>query len=293
MAPVIGRLPESARRRVADVVLRVAPWVLVEPVVDVLGWAIATGMRRLRRPGVMRARENLTVVLGSEVPERVLAASLRQYYEHWVSMLRMPALGVAGVSAAVDLTGVENLPSDRSAVLVSCHMGRYEWGSAALSTAIRERTGRGLLGVARVFGSPVTESVIHRVRAAGGNSEMEWVDPSARSRTAAALMTRLREGGIVGMMIDRYSVGATVEVPMFGRRVALAAAPVALAVRTGSALLPMTCWVARDGRVHFDVHPEISTSGTVPEVLESVAAVFEKEIAAHPEAWHVTSPVFR
>ncbi|MFC5061724.1 lysophospholipid acyltransferase family protein [Actinomycetospora atypica] len=301
----LGRVPRSARARVAAVVLAVVPPLLTEPVVAVLAAATATAMRVLRRPGVALARENLRVVLGADVPprrlERVLRESLRQYYAHWWSMLRMPALGVAGVSRAVTISGLDHLVPGRAALLVGAHMGRYEWSTAALSTAVRDRTGRPLLGVARLFDSPVTEAAISTVRAAGGNDDMHWIDPAARARSAGVLVRRLAEGGVVGVMIDRFSVGATAEVPMFGRRVVLAASPVAMAARTGAALHPMTCWIDDDGQVHFDVHPsvEVLHSSVLGEeercraALEAVAAAFEKEIGAHPEAWHVTSEIFR
>lgn len=301
----LGRVPESVRARVAAVVLRVAPPLLTEPVVRLLAAATVTTMQLLRRPVVGAARENLRVVLGAGVPERqlerTLRASLRTYYAHWWSMLRLPALGPEGVSAVVTLSGLEHLPADRGTVLVGAHMGRYEWATGALSTALRERTGRGVLGVARVFGSPVTEATIGAIRSAAGNLDMLWLSPDSRVRPVTVLMERLRSDGVVGMMIDRFPVGAVTEVGMFGRTVALASSPVAIAARTGAALVPITCWVEPSGTVHYDLHPEVTIppAGTGPDperwraALETVATVYEKEIAAHPEAWHVPSAMFR
>ena len=301
----LGRVPESVRARVAGVVLRVAPPLLTEPVVRVLAALTTTVMRVLRRPVVGATRENFRVVLGAGVSdrqlERTVRASLRTYYAHWWSMLRLPALGPEGVSAAVALSGLEHYPTDRGAVLVGAHMGRYEWATGALSTELCRRTGRGVLGVARVFGSPVTEATIGTIRSAAGNHDMLWLTPDARVRPVTVLMERLRSHGAVGMLIDRYPVGAVSEVGMFGRTVAMASSPAALAARTGAAFIPVTCWVEPSGLIHYDLHPEVTIppTGTGPDperwraALQTVATVFEKEIAAHPEAWHVPTAVFR
>jgi len=77
-------------------------------------------------------------------------------------------------------------------------------------------------------------------------------------------------------------------VPFFGVPARLPAAPIALARRTGAALVPGFVVRTAPGRYRVQVEPAVSTTNA----LETLAAVLERYVRAHPEQWFVFEPVW-
>ena len=97
------------------------------------------------------------------------------------------------------------------------------------------------------------------------------------------------------MLADRAVTGVGVRVPFFGREALLPSAHVALALRTGAALIP--AFARRDGqRILAQILPELElrrTGDRESDVRDGVAAfaqLLEDHIRRAPEQWSVFEP---
>ena len=104
------------------------------------------------------------------------------------------------------------------------------------------------------------------------------------------LCDRLRANRVVCLMAERDLTRTGVQVDFFGEPTRMPAGPAKLAIATGAALLPAHCWFeGQDWRV--SIGPALDcTSGDVHAVTQALADHFAKNIAAHPEDWHMLQP---
>jgi phosphatidylinositol dimannoside acyltransferase len=112
------------------------------------------------------------------------------------------------------------------------------------------------------------------------------------------LAQRLRAGKLVCIVADRDLSDTGIEVEFFGEKALMPAGSAMLAVRTGAALMPVSCWFVGGREWGAHVHGEIPVpqEGTSREkvavMTRQLAAVFERDISAHPEDWHMLQRVF-
>jgi KDO2-lipid IV(A) lauroyltransferase len=104
------------------------------------------------------------------------------------------------------------------------------------------------------------------------------------------LCERLRENGVVCLMAERDLSRTGVEVEFFGEATRMPAGPAKLAIATGAALLPTHCWFEGNEWRQW-IQPALDcTSGDVNAITQVLADQFAKNIAAHPEDWHMMQP---
>jgi phosphatidylinositol dimannoside acyltransferase len=109
---------------------------------------------------------------------------------------------------------------------------------------------------------------------------------------------RLRDGNLVCLVADRDLSDTGVEVDFFGEKALFPAGPAALAVQTGAALMPVSCWFPSETEWAAHVYDEIPVpaEGTRKEkaaaMTQAMAAAFEDGIRQHPEDWHMLQKVF-
>jgi len=112
----------------------------------------------------------------------------------------------------------------------------------------------------------------------------------------SSLSRTLRDGGLVGLLVDRDIVGTGVEVEFFAERTTFPSGPATLALRTGAALLPTVVY-SGPGRDHSAIiRPPIridrssSLRDDVARVTQAVAHEFEGFIRRAPDQWHLFQP---
>ena len=115
--------------------------------------------------------------------------------------------------------------------------------------------------------------------------------------SALGLHRVIRDAGVLGILADRAVTGVGETVEFFGRPALLPSAQVALALRTGAALLPAFAW--REKGLLFARIEEplelVSTGDRDADVRAGVrrfAAILERYIKEHPEQWTVFEPVW-
>ncbi|HWT47432.1 MAG TPA: phosphatidylinositol mannoside acyltransferase, partial [Mycobacterium sp.] len=107
------------------------------------------------------------------------------------------------------------------------------------------------------------------------------------------LSERLRDGGLVCLMAERDLTRSGVEVDFFGEATRMPAGPAKLAIETGAVLCPVHGWFEdhEDQGWGFSIHPALDcSSGDVGAITQALADQFAKNIAAHPEDWHMLQP---
>src|ERR1700683_2004995 len=213
------------------------------------------------------------------------------YARYWADGARLPYVSEAGVRARFRLDeGEDRLRAafalGRGIVMALPHVGSWEWGGAWLA----------------LEGMPMS-AVVERLEP---EELFEWfvAQRTAMCRTAVplgegssqAMLRTLKDGLLAGLVSDRDLAGNGVEVEFFGERTTLPGGAATLALRTGAPLLPVVVY-AGPGDWHTGVvHAPVDTErrGTlrqdVARVTQDLASVFEYDIRARPEQWHLYQP---
>jgi KDO2-lipid IV(A) lauroyltransferase len=231
-------------------------------------------------------RSNLaTVAPGREgSARRVFVAQARHYLETF----RLARLAPKRLLEMVEVEGWGHVAAAyarrRGVVLASAHLGPVVLcgqilAARGLDVSVVVEAKRGDVG-----------RVIDRARGVMGIKTVE-------TTSAMAIGRALRRGGIVGFLADRAISGVGERVPFFGRTALLPSAHVALALRTGAALVPG--FALRDGhRLRACIEPEIELERTgdrdrdVREGVRRWVEVLEPWIARAPEQWSVFEPIW-
>jgi KDO2-lipid IV(A) lauroyltransferase len=267
---------------------------LPEPIAAAAGYA--AGMLMWAMPSKRRSihARHMARVLGRELPEVEAREWARRafvsYARYWVEGARLPALqGSVVEDRMVIESGMENLVEGmrlgRGVVMVLPHVGSWEWGGAWL--ALR---GFPMTSVAEPLEPPeLYEYFVEQRKAIG-------LDIVKLGEASRYLLTKLGEGGLVGLLCDRDLVGNGVEVDFFGEKTKLPAGPALLALHTGAVLLP-TAVYSGPGRDHtglIEAPVAAERKGhlrdDVSRVTQDLAIALERLIRRAPEQWHLFQP---
>jgi len=247
--------------------------------VGTVGWLVSPRSRAA-------VRANLEVVAPgrAHLARRVFVCQAR----HYVETFRILRLDPARLLEMVDLEGWAHLAQAHArgngVILASAHLGPVVLCGQVLaargldvSVVVEAKTGD--LG-----------RVIDRARGAMGIKTIETRSPMGIARV-------LRRGGILGFLGDRAVSGVGERVTFFGRQTLLPSAHVALALRSGAALVPG--FALREGRrLRAYAGPELELPRTgereadLREGMRLWAAVLERWVARAPEQWSVFDRVF-
>jgi lauroyl/myristoyl acyltransferase len=288
------------------------------PLVDSLyaaGWAVVRGMPEplARRQfdaiadavfwrhgrSVQRLEANLRRVLGPDVSERELRRTthdgVRSYLRYWREVFQLPRMSVAEVVRRTQLVNDDIIRSAATSgdgmILALPHMGNWDHAGAWLAgdvvpfTTVAERL------------EPA--SLFDRFVAFRESLGMEVIPLTGGERPPFEILAeRLRAGGSLALLADRDLTSTGLDVEFFGATARMPAGPAALAVDTGAALVPITLSYpdARDLLItaHSPVQPPSGRSRTdaIAAMTQQLASVFEQEIAAHPQDWHMLQRVW-
>ena len=240
---------------------------------------------------------NLRRVLGSavddpEVLDRWVRRSFRSYARYWVEGARLPSISSEEVEKRVVLDGIEHvrqgMAAGKGVIVALPHVGSWEYAAAYLCTQ-----GIAMTAVAERIEPPALFDYFVAQRAAMGISIVPLDKNSGR-----ALLSTLRDGGLVGLLCDRDIEENGIEVDFFGERTTMPAGPATLALRTGAMLCTGTVYSGpgRDHRAVIDPPIDTSRCGTLREdvlrLTQEIAHRMEEMIRRAPEQWHVFQPLW-
>ena len=273
----------------ARALARAAEWALPKlppawqgPISEIVGTIAYVAAPRARAA----VRANLAII----APEKALSArrvfvnQVLQYLE----VFQIPRLDRARFDAIVRVEGWEHfLCAERlgkGVIFGSAHLGPI-----ALVGQILMQRGYTLTLPAEKTNSEFMQAV-NRARQAQG-LVLVPVD------SALGIHRVIRDGGVLGILADRAVTGVGERVEFFGRPALLPSAQVALALRTGAALVPAFAWRENGLLVARIEEPLelVSTGDRDTDVRAGVrrfAARLESYIREHPEQWTVFEPVW-
>ncbi len=241
---------------------------------------------------------NLRHVLGEAAPASTIDRTTRSIYQsvacYYVDLLSVPRLNVAQLRRSrVHEQGYEHLATalaqGHGVVLATVHYGCPE---VALQAA--RAWGLEILVLTEPIEPPGLSRLFDRLRSIHGHRFV----PAGLEGGKEAIRT-LRRGGVVLLAVDRDIQGHGVEALFFSAAAMMPTGAVALARRTGAAIIPAISHRLADGTA-------IVTLGTVVELVETgdrtsdvrtnierVLERFEPFIRADPGQWLVLEPIWQ
>jgi KDO2-lipid IV(A) lauroyltransferase len=209
----------------------------------------------------------------------------------WIEHLAGHPWSGRGDGPALEFRGAEllyrALTGGRGAVIAASHLGGWELAGSALA-----RLG---LSVHAVTGVQLHPFVAREVREW---KRREGIQVHTPREGFAPLVSALRDGGVVVLLVDGDVYSRSLPAPFFGRSVPFPAGPAILARRVGVPILHAHAARGSDGRhrVSFDGIDEPDPSLPLHEDLKRltglVARSQERNIAAHVAQWCIFRPLW-
>ena len=276
----------GAAARFAERALPLLPSAFEFPVATV-GGAIAYRASAGARAAV---RENLSIVVPEQRDREPLVRQVFvEQVRHYIEIFRLARLDHEMVRRTVVTDGWELFVAaaarGNGVILASAHVGPVSVCGQIIAANGYEIT--------LPIENETTElaRAINRARTRMG---LRFVETDS----ALGIARILRRGGILGVLADRAVTGVGERVPFFGRPALLPSVHVALALRTGAALMP--AFAHRDGnvlRAVFEPALELPRTGDrdldLREGMRRWVQVLERHIRQAPEQWSVFEPVWR
>jgi phosphatidylinositol dimannoside acyltransferase len=282
-----------------------AGWALVRRLPESWArWLFAFGADiawRRQGGGVQVLEGNLLRVLGRDTDGAELRAMsrkvMRSYGRYYMEAFRLQGIpaervlaGMHNDSPNVPLT-MEYLGSGRGVIYALPHSGQFE---AAGVWIIAKGAGSFTTVAERLKPEAVFQEFLKFRQGLG----MEVLPTSGGPHPFGVMAQRLRAGKLVCLVADRDLSDTAVEVDFFGEKALMPAGPAALAIQTGAALMPVTCWFVGEDEWATYVHDEIPVPADgdrrakVAAMTQQLARVFEQGIREHPEDWHMLQRLF-
>ena len=237
-------------------------------------WAILPGYRRL-------ARENLQRAFRGKANAGWLA------FRHFVTVgangccaFKMAAMSEKRIQACMSAENAEELSravaSGRGIVLMISHIGNWEL-LAQLHYFAPE------LKCATIY-QPIRNKLIDDL--VNSNRRAKGIATFDRKRGLTKAMALLREGGLVGVLVDQHAGDAGVWTPFFGSLASTS--PLAASLATGTDAFVLPCAIHADGFAHWRivfgneiVHDEDDTNALTADIN----AELERQIRRSPADW--------
>jgi KDO2-lipid IV(A) lauroyltransferase len=286
---LVCRLPESAARGLFAFGADIA-WRRQGSGVQVLEGNL---IRVLRDPDGPDPDGTVDLAELRKLSRRVMRSYARYYLETF-RLQRIPRQrilnGMHVNQANVDLT-LKHMKDGRGVIYALPHMGDFEQAGLWIN-----QVGAGSLTTVAERLKP--ESVFQKFVAFRQALGMEVLPTTGGPHPFGVMAQRLRAGKLVCIVADRDLSDTGVEVDFFGEKALMPAGPAALAVQTGAALMPVSCWFVGETEWAAHVHDEIPVPATgtrkekVAVMTQAMAGVFEQAIREHPEDWHMLQRLF-
>ena len=233
---------------------------------------------------------------GAEL-RKLSRAVLRSYARYYLEAFRLQVIPAERIADGmhvnkenIDLT-LEYLKNGRGVIYALPHMGDFEQAGLWVM-----RYGAGSFTTVAERLKP--ESVFRKFLTFRQGLGMEVLPTTGGPHPFGVMAQRLRAGKLVCIVADRDLSDTGVEVEFFGEKALFPAGPAALAVQTGAALMPVSCWFVGESEWAAHVHEEIPVpaAGTRKEkaaaMTQALATVFEQAIREHLEDWHMLQKLF-
>jgi KDO2-lipid IV(A) lauroyltransferase len=189
------------------------------------------------------------------------------------------------IVARSDYDGLANLIGDlgprRGAILVTGHVGNWEWLNLGLGAS-----GVPMTVAAREVYDPRLDELARRLRGRfGGETALRGQDAGGR------LVRALRKGRVIGLLIDQDIDAPGVFVEFFGQPAWTPSGAALLALRTRTPVVAGFATRLPDGRLRLSFSPPIEAvrgpdlEADVAALTATLTAHIERQVRAYPEQW--------
>lgn len=250
-----------------------------------VGRLCAVLLRKQRR----LAMSNLDLAYRGKLNDRTKRRIVRGVFENaGIVVAEFPKLHLLARQNGerlVDVKGAEFLEPGRGAILVSSHMGNWEWMAPSLAGL-----GIRVAEVVNTYRDEVQDRWIDEFRRRGGISTIP------KDGAIMALVKLLAEGTNVGLLCDQSPKRNALPVTFFGHGCWTSPGPALLALRTRAPVHYVAFWRRPDGRYALEVSPriEFQRTGDIRDDALALTQIFqdhiERAVRAHPEQWLWTYP---
>lgn len=233
------------------------------------------------------ARANLKAAY-PEMSDREREAIVREVCENLGRVVaEYPHLGkiVLGPGERLEVEGTQYgdaaVARGKGVLFISGHLSNWE----VMPNAARQLGYEGGI-VYRPPNNPFVDRYISRQRAKQGPSEQITKGAHGTRR----IFTQLRRGKSIFILVDQKTYEG-IPAPFFGRDALTTSAPASLALKLGSAIVPVSCVRAKGARFRIRVHPEvkITPSGSfnddVLALTKKINETFEAIVREAPGQW--------
>lgn len=227
---------------------------------------------------------NLDRAYGDSLSRKEKVAILKGSFANFgitVSELsRIPDLLTERGRHLVRVEGAECIDRSQGGLLVGAHLGNWEWMGPSLV-----RLGLSIAGVVKEYRDPTRESLIDGVRRSGG------AETIPKQRATRKILRALRNGTLVGLLIDQSAREGARQVEVFGHPCWATGAPAHLALRTGVPVYVVSMKREEDGNYTLSVSGPVEYEKTgdleadVDAYTQLLQSAIESLIRENPEQW--------
>lgn len=242
-----------------------------------LAWYVS---RRDRR----RSLENIAIAF-PEWTERQRRTAIRAMFRHLgmcvFELLWLPNLNAETLRQTTIMEGMDKVQElvgqGRSLVAITGHCGNWEWLARVVTLHVP------LTVIQRERNEPELNQFIKEARAYSG---VHSIDRGSRS-SAREMIAALKKPGLLAFLIDQTIRAESARVPFFGRPALTVIGPVRLAIRTGSALLPLFIERLPNGKQLARFLPAVETRPDDDPIAVTalMTRCIEDQVRRAPEQW--------
>jgi len=239
-------------------------------------------------PGYRRlVRRNLSIAFEGEKSEEEILKLAREHFitlgGNLLSSIKIGTMSHEKIQARLTISGLEhaNAVTDTGGgfVYLICHMG--SWEILAQAKGVTTAPLRGSLY--QPLSNPYLDRLIRRRREKTGTQLFD------RSEGFYSPIRHLKEGGVLGVLVDQHAGDKGVWCPFFGRLASTSNLAPLLALRAGVKMLPLGLYTRGLARWEMVVHPAIDPKAEGGGKIETLTAVMNTYLAdmirESPEDW--------
>nr|WP_076388703.1 hypothetical protein [Vaginimicrobium propionicum] len=263
------------------------PELLWNPLGHALSWWLAW---RVPKP-VRQWQLNAEVVTGKPVTKKQTRQAMWYWFRNTVGSLQLGRWSMSKINRIVSVNDLERLHSllaERGLVLALAHMGSWD-----LAGAFACLNGLPVTSVAENLPSGQFE-YFSTIRAKLGLR----IFNQKEAHLVSKLTNEVQQGRVVCLVADRDFSARGVPViwktPSKSIKLTMPPGPALIAIRTGAALVPVTCtFDAGKMRIHVGSTIEpVSDADPLATMTQELADAFAEQITAYPTDWHMLQKFF-
>lgn len=235
---------------------------------------------RLHRIGM----ENLNQAYGDSLSRREKIRILKQTASNMgivaAEFSRIPRIDKEFVRDHISISGLEHIDRSQGALFIAAHYGNWEWLAPVLRAADIPAA-----EIVRPLDHPALDAFVGGIRQSNGVITLK------RDEAGLSLVRILRQGYMVGILIDQNPRTAAAPVTFLGQPCWATAAPVIAAVRACVPVHGVRAIRGADGRYRFEITPPFPfeqtkdfRQGLVVNV-QRCQDLIEQWVREHPGHW--------